>query len=198
MLPGPQVADLVEPSGAMSLVFRDATAADVPALQAIYAHHVLHGVGTFEEVPPSLVDMREKWRGIVASGLPWLVADDSGEVTGFAYASAFRPRTGYRYSIEDSVYVRDDRRGQGIGARLLAQLLPRCEAAGARQVVAVIGGSENASSIAVHRSAGFAHIGTVRSVGYKFGKWVDIVMMQRALNGGDLTMPPAKGAWTLP
>ena len=182
----------------MSLAFRDATAADVPALQAIYAHHVLHGVGTFEEIPPSAADMHEKWRGIVASGLPWLVADEAGEVNGFAYASAFRPRTGYRYSIEDSVYVRDDRRGQGIGARLLAQLLPRCEATGARQVVAVIGGSENTGSIAVHRRAGFAHIGTVRSVGFKFGKWVDIVMMQRALNGGDLTMPPAKGAWTLP
>ena len=181
----------------MTLMFRDAAATDVPALHAIYAHHVLHGVGTFEEIPPSLDDMHQKWRAIVVSGLPWLVAEDEGGVVGYAYASAFRPRTGYRYSIEDSVYVRDDRRGQGIGAQLLAQLLPRCEATGARQVVAVIGGSENSGSIAVHRKAGFELIGTVRSVGFKFGRWVDIVMMQRSLNGGDLTAPPAKGAWIL-
>ncbi len=181
----------------MSLVLRDATAADVPSMHAIYAHHVLHGVGTFDEVPPTVADMNEKWRGVVASGLPWLVAEDAGAVVGYANASMFRPRPGYRYSIEDSVYVRDDRRGQGIGAALLAHLLPRCEATGARQVIAVIGGSENTGSIAVHRKAGFEVVGTVRSAGFKFGRWVDIVLMQRALNGGDLTLPPARGAWTL-
>ena len=181
----------------MNLEIRDAAAADVPQLHAIYAHHVMHGFGTFDEVPPELAAMGEKWRANVALGLPWLAAVEAGAVAGFGYASAFRPRAGYRYSVEDSVYIRDDLRGKGVGSKLLGQLIARCEALGARQIVAVIGDSANASSIALHRKCGFEHSGTIRAVGFKLGRWVDVVMMQRALNGGASTPPPANGAWTM-
>lgn len=180
----------------MTLVVRDAVASDMAAVQAIYAHHVMHGFGTFDETPPSVAEYSAKWRGVVDAGLAWLVAVEGPDVVGFAYASPFRPRTGYRYTIEDSVYVRDDRRGHGVGSALLAPLVQRCEAVGARQVVAVIGDSKNAGSIALHTKAGFKHAGTVKSVGFKLGRWVDIVFMQRALNGGDATMPPTQPAWT--
>jgi L-amino acid N-acyltransferase YncA len=176
-------------------LIRDALERDIPELHAIYAHHVLHGLGTFEEVPPGVAAFDEKWRAIVKHGLPWLVAEAAGEVVGYAYASPFRPRTGYRYSVEDSVYVRDDQRGRGIGYTLLSALIPRCDATGVRQIVAVIGDSENASSIAVHARLGFEHAGVLKGVGYKFGRWVDVVMMQLAMNGGTNTQPPARGAW---
>jgi L-amino acid N-acyltransferase YncA len=146
-------------------------------------------------VPPGMPAFAEKWRAIVKHGLPWLVAEANSEVVGYAYASPFRPRTGYRYSVEDSVYVRDDQRGRGLGFKLLSALIPRCEATGVRQVVAVIGDSGNTASIAVHARAGFEPAGVVKGVGYKFGRWVDIVMMQRALNGGTNTQPPVRGAW---
>lgn len=181
----------------MSLRIRDAEAGDIAALHKIYAHHVLHGFGTFDEAPPPLRAFEEKWQGIMACGLPWLVAERDGDLLGFAYASPFRPRTGYRYSVEDTVYVRSDQLGKGIGSALLAPLIARCEAMGARQVIAVIGDSGNAGSIALHRKAGFTEAGTIKGVGYKLGRWVDIVMMQRALNGGDRTTPPATGAWRL-
>ena len=181
----------------MKLEIRDAAVADMQSLHAIYAHHVLHGFGTFDETPPLLGVFEEKWRGTVASGLAWLVATAERDVVGYAYASPFRPRTGYRYSVEDSVYVRDDARGKGVGTCLLGPLITRCEAAGARQVIAVIGGSDNAGSIALHRNAGFAHAGTIKGVGYKLGRWIDVVMMQRALNGGDQSPPPTAAAWRL-
>ena len=177
---------------------RDARAQDAPALAAIYAHHVLHGFGTFEAVPPTDEEFEAKWSGIVALGLPFLVADDGGDVVGYAYASQFRPRPGYRYTIEDSVYIRDDQRGRGIGTLLMAPLLQRCEGVGARQVVAVIGDRLNAGSIGLHRKFGFDHSGTVRSAGFKLGRWVDIVLMQKSMNGGDQTLPPARGAWVIP
>lgn len=182
----------------MTLIVRDANDSDMAAVHAIYAHHVRHGFGTFDEVPPPLGAYERKWREVVDAGLAWLVAVYGGEVVGFAYASVFRPRTGYRYTVEDSVYVRDDRRGRGVGSALLAPLIGRCETAGARQVVAVIGDSENTGSIALHSRAGFTHAGTMRAVGFKLGRWVDIVMMQKALNGGDTTVPPPAGAWGLP
>lgn len=181
----------------MTLVVRDATLADIPAFHAIYAHHVRTGFGTFDEVPPSLQDYDAKVRGILATGLPWLAATSGAEVVGFAYASPFRPRTGYRYTAEDSVYIRDDKRGTGVGSALLSQLVERLKALQVRQVVAVIGDSQNAGSIALHRKAGFEHSGTIKAVGYKLGRWVDIVMMQRALNGGETTSPPASVPWRL-
>jgi len=179
----------------MTIAVRGAEARDVAAIHAIYSHHVLHGFGTFDETPPSLSSFESKWRDNCATGLPWLVATDADEIVGYAYASPFRPRTGYRYTVEDSVYVRDDRRGHGIGTILLAPLLQHCERAGARQVIAVIGDSKNAGSIALHRKAGFAHVGTMKSVGFKLNRWVDIVFMQRALNEGDTSQPPLQGAW---
>jgi phosphinothricin acetyltransferase len=178
----------------MNRIVRDANAADIAAVHAIYAHHVSHGFGTFDEVPPSLGEYEAKWRGVVEAGLAWLVAVEANDVVGFAYASPFRPRTGYRYTVEDTVYVRDDRRGRGVGTALLPPLIARCEAAGARQVVAVIGDSQNAGSIALHAKAGFEHAGTMKSVGFKLGRWIDVVLMQRSLGGGDETPPPAQGA----
>jgi phosphinothricin acetyltransferase len=179
----------------MTLQVRDASIGDIGALQAIYAHHVLHGLGTFDEVPPSVVDFEEKWRTSLTHGLSWLVATDAGVPVGFAYASLFRPRKGYRYTVEDSVYIRDDYRRRGAGSALLAPLIERCEALGVRQVVAVIGDSGNAGSIGLHARHGFTHAGTVEGVGFKFGRWVDIVLMQRALNGGANGVPSAGGWW---
>lgn len=179
----------------MSLQVRDAGDGDIAALHAIYSHHVLHGFGTFDEAPPSVDDFADKWRGVVAVGLPWLVAVDGGEIAGFSYASPFRPRTGYRYTVEDSVYVRNDARGRGLGKALLLPLIERCVQLGARQVVAVIGDSQNTASIALHLKAGFQHSGVIKGAGRKLGRWVDIVLMQRALNGGDETQPPLHGAW---
>ena len=180
----------------MTIEIRAAVEHDIPALLDIYGQHVKHGFGTFDEEPPAFSAFTDKWRGIIALGLPWLVACEGDDVIGYAYASTFRPRTGYRFTVEDSVYVRDDRRGRGVGCVLLAPLLKLCEDRGARQVVAVIGDTQNLGSIALHRKFGFEHIGTVKSVGFKLGRWVDVVMMQRALNGGDTSLPPASGAWS--
>lgn len=182
----------------MTIEVRDATAGNVAAALAIYTHHVRHGFGTFDEAPPSLAEYEAKWRGIVDSGLPFLVAEADGAIAGFAYGSAFRPRSGYRYTVEDSVYIRNDMRGQGVGTLLLTSLIARLERTGARQVVAVIGDSQNTGSIALHRKAGFVHAGTLASIGYKLGRWVDVVFMQRALNGGNETPPPGQGAWRPP
>lgn len=181
----------------MTIAVRDATLADVPTFHAIYAHHVRHGFGTFDEVPPSFAEYEDKVRGILATGLPWLAAEIGGEVAGFAYGSPFRPRSGYRYTVEDSVYIRDDKRGAGVGSALLSRLVERLTVLQVRQVVAVIGDSQNAGSIALHRKAGFAHAGTIKAIGYKLGRWVDVVMMQRALNGGDTSTPPSSLPWRL-
>lgn len=170
---------------------RAATERDMAAVQAIYAHHVLHGLASFEEEPPSLDEMKARREAVLARGLPYLVAESNGEILGYSYASSFRPRPGYRYTIEDSVYVRDGAHGRGIGAALLRELIPLCEAGPARQLLAIIGDSGNAASIALHRRFGFEMIGTLRSVGFKLGRWVDTVYMQRALGQGDTTLPPA-------
>lgn len=181
----------------MTIAVREATADDVSAFHEIYAHHVRNGFGTFDEVPPSPTDYEEKFRSLTATGLPWLAAEGAGEVVGFAYASPFRPRSGYRFTAEDSVYIRDDKRGAGVGTALLSNLVDRLKVLQVRQVVAVIGDSQNAGSIALHRKAGFTHSGTIKAVGYKLGRWVDVVMMQRALNGGDTSEPPAAMPWRL-
>jgi L-amino acid N-acyltransferase YncA len=168
---------------------REAGEADVPEIQSIYAHHVLTGAGTFEEEPPSVEEMTDRLAKVSASGWSWLVATDATGVLGFAYYTQFRDRSAYRYCAEDSVYVREDVRGQGVGKALVARLVEDATAHGMRQMIAVIGDSENVGSIGVHASLGFQMVGTLRSVGMKFGRWVDVVSMQRALGRGDADVP---------
>ncbi|HET6185183.1 MAG TPA: GNAT family N-acetyltransferase [Acetobacteraceae bacterium] len=168
---------------------RDASETDLPEIQSIYAHHVLHGTGTFEEVPPSLEEMTERFRKVRAHGWSWRVAADASGVLGFGYYTQFRDRTAYRFTVEDSIYVRDDVRGQGVGKALVRQLIADAEASGMRQMIAVIGDSENTGSIGVHASLGFTMSGTMRAIGLKFGRWLDVVTMQRALGRGAHDVP---------
>lgn len=171
------------------ITIRPSSAADVPAITAIYGWNVLHGTGTFELDPPDAAEMARRREDVLGKGLPWLVAERAGEVLGYAYANHFRPRKAYRFCLEDSIYLSDAARGQGVGKALLAELLTLCEALGARQMLAVIGDSANAGSIGVHRSLGFEPVGLVKSAGWKFDGWRDVVMMQRALGPGDSTVP---------
>jgi phosphinothricin acetyltransferase len=175
------------------MIVRPSTPQDVAALTAIYGHHVLTGLGTFEEVPPSAEDMAARRLAIVERGLPYLVAEDAGQVLGFAYAGPFRPRAAYRYTVEDSVYVAPGATGRGVGKAVLSGVIEACEAFGIRQVVAVIGDSDNAGSIGLHTALGFEPAGVGKALGWKHGRWVDIVWMQKALNGGDATAPDAAG-----
>ncbi|MBP0444136.1 N-acetyltransferase [Roseomonas sp. SSH11] len=168
---------------------RDATAEDATAIAAIYAHHVLHGTGTFEEEPPPAAEIAARMARIQAAGHAWLVVEEEGRILGYGYYNNFHPRSAYRYTVEDSIYVRDDVRGQGVGKALVAGLLGRAEAAGFRQMIAVIGDSENVGSIGLHLSLGFKQVGLTRSVGMKFGRWVDVVYMQKALGEGDRNLP---------
>jgi phosphinothricin acetyltransferase len=168
---------------------RPARAADLAAIQAIYAHHVLTGLASFEEVPPDLAEMAARHAKVVGRGLPFLVAEDDGGVLGYAYAAPFRDRVAYRYSLEDSVYMAPGAAGRGIGAALMAELIARCQALGYRLMVAVIGDSANAASIGLHRKMGFAPAGRLPSVGFKFGRWVDSVYMVRPLGPGAATPP---------
>jgi phosphinothricin acetyltransferase len=162
---------------------------DLPAITAIYAHHVLHGTGTFETEPPAPGDMAARRADVLAKGLPYLVVEQGGEIVGFAYGNWFKPRPAYRYSVEDSVYLAPGLQRKGLGRALLAELLARCEAAGIRKVMAVIGDSANAGSVGLHRALGFAQAGIVEDCGWKFGAWRDIVIMQRVLGPGG-TAPP--------
>lgn len=168
---------------------RPSTDGDTAAIAAIYCHHVLHGTGTFEIDPPSEAEIAARRAEVLARGLPWLVAERGRQVQGFAYANWFKPRPAYRFSAEDSVYVADGARGQGLGRLLLAELLAQTEAAGARKLLAVIGDSANLASIALHRALGFADVATLRSVGWKFGAWRDVVLMEKALGAGDRSAP---------
>ncbi len=168
---------------------RPASDADIGEIQSIYAHHVLTGSGTFEEEPPSVEEMTERFRKVASAGWPWLVATDATGVLGYAYYTQFRDRSAYRYCVEDSVYVREDVRGQGVGKALVAQLIEAATAAGVRQMIAVIGDSENVGSVGVHASLGFQMVGTMRAIGLKFGRWVDVVTMQRSLGKGDADVP---------
>ena len=167
----------------------EASAADLPEIQAIYAHHVLHGTGTFEEVPPSVEEMHARFEAGRAQGFAWLVATDATGVLGFGYYGRFRARSAYDWTVEDSVYVRDDVRGQGVGKGLVADLLHRAEASGFRQMLALIGDSENIGSIGMHASLGFTRAGILRATGVKFGRWLDVVIMQRTLGKGDTDVP---------
>jgi phosphinothricin acetyltransferase len=173
----------------MSASITDARPAHISAIHRIYAHWVLHGLASFEEVPPDAAEMDRRRLSVQELKLPYLVAEDGGEVLGFAYAGPYRPRSGYRFTVEDSVYVAPGTHGKGIGRRLLSEVVARAEALGRLQMLAVIGDSGNAASIGLHAALGFRQIGTMRSVGFKFGRWVDTVIMQRALGPGDTILP---------
>jgi L-amino acid N-acyltransferase YncA len=168
---------------------REARDDDVPDLQAIYAHHVLHGTGTFEEEPPPVEEMAARFHEVVDRGFVWLVAVDATGVLGFGYYAPFRERSAYRFTVEDSIYVREDVRGQGVGKALVARLIELATAAGLRQMIAVIGDAENIGSIGVHATLGFHMVGTMKSTGIKFGRWLDVVTMQRPLGKGDSNLP---------
>lgn len=171
---------------------RDSLDADVPAIHAIYAHHVLTGTGSFEEVPPDLAEMASRRTALIKDAFPYIVAtDNDGTVIGYAYAGQFRPRAAYRYSVEDSIYIAPGQQGRGTGRALLGCLIERCEAMGMRQMIAIIGDSENLGSIGVHKSLGFHPAGVLSASGYKFGRWIDTVMMQRALGAGASNLPEA-------
>lgn len=169
---------------------RAALPADIDAIQAIYAHHVAGGCATFELEAPSVEQMRRRYDALVQAGFPFLVAEAGSRVVGYAYAGPYRERPAYRHTVEDSIYLSPTAMGQGIGTRLLQALVDECKRIGLRQVVAVIGDSANAASIGLHRKAGFTLVGTLRAVGWKHGRWVDTVLMQRALGAAD-TRPPS-------
>jgi L-amino acid N-acyltransferase YncA len=177
---------------ASPLTIRPAAPADLPAITAVYGWNVLHGTGTFELEAPDLAEMTRRHADVTGKGLPWLVAERAGSVLGYAYANHFRPRRAYRFCLEDSVYLLPEAMGQGVGRLLLAELMAVCEAAGTRQMLAVIGDSANAGSIGVHRALGFEHIGVMTSAGWKFDRWLDVVVMQKRLGPGD-TCAPADG-----
>ena len=179
-----------------SLLIRPSTIDDLPAITAIYAQAVLHGTGTFELDPPDQPEMARRRDDVRSKGLPWLVAQARGQVLGYAYANHFRPRRAYRFCLEDSIYLHPDARGHGVGRVLLAELIGRCEAAGARQMLAVIGDAANAGSIGVHAALGFEHTGVLKASGWKFDRWLDVVLMQRALGCGAALPAPADPAST--
>ncbi|WP_382159829.1 GNAT family N-acetyltransferase [Hydrogenophaga sp. ANAO-22] len=166
---------------------------DLDAITRIYGHHVLHGTGTFETTPPTLAEMTARRADVLGKGLPWLVAEEGGQVLGYAYGNWFKPRPAYRFSVEDSIYMDPAAHRQGLGRALLAELLAALERAGTRKVMAVIGDSANAGSIGVHKALGFEPVGVVQACGWKFGRWLDIVLMQKTLGAGDST-PPNEGA----
>jgi phosphinothricin acetyltransferase len=174
-----------------NVTIRDARLEDLPRIQEIYAHHVLNGLASFEEAPPELAEITRRFEATLARGLPYLAAADSNtkEVQGYAYAGPYRPRPAYRFSVENTVYVAPGLEGRGIGRALLEELIGRCAALGLRQMIAVVGDSGHLPSIAFHESLGFTRVGTLRAVGFKFGRWVDSVILQRALGGGGETPP---------
>ena len=173
----------------MRVEIRPAKPDDLAAVHAIYSHHVLKGLASFEEVPPAREEIVRRYQDVTSSGLPWIVAQYGDRIAGYGYCALYRTRSAYRYSLEDSIYVHHEMHGRGIGSALLAELIRLCEAAGYRQLIAVIGDSAHAASINLHAAAGFVRVGTLRSVGFKFGRWVDSVIMQRPLGRGDATTP---------
>ncbi len=179
---------------APAILIRPSRPDDLPVITAIYAHAVLHGTGTFELDPPDHAEMARRRDDVLGKGLPWLVAEAQGQVLGYAYANHFRPRPAYRFCLEDSIYLAADARGRGVGKVLLTELIGRCEAAGARQMLAVIGDAANTASIGVHAALGFAHTGVLKASGWKFDRWLDVVLMQRALGPGDARPAPRDSA----
>ena len=172
-----------------AIVVRDAIESDIPQVTRIYAHHVLYGLASFEETPPSSDEMLSRFRAVTAAAFPYLVAESGGRIVGYSYASSYRSRPAYRFTVEDSVYVSDDVRGKGVGSQLLGTLIDRCEAGAWRQMLAVIGDSANIGSIALHGRFGFRLAGSLTSVGFKHGRWIDSVIMQRPLSSGDAAKP---------
>lgn len=168
----------------MSIVVRDAIDGDTVAIHGIYEHHVRRGLASFEEVAPSVEEIDRRRRDVLGRGFPYIVAEESGSILGYAYVTLYRERSAYRYTVENSVYVRHDLVARGVGRALLAELITRCERLPVRQMIAVIGDSGNAASIGLHAALGFEHIGTLPNVGFKFGRWVDSVLMQRAIGSG--------------
>jgi L-amino acid N-acyltransferase YncA len=173
----------------MSVAIRPATFADIPAITRIYAHAVEHGTATFELTPPHEAEMRQRMQAILDGGFPYIVAEIDGAVAGYAYASFYRMRPAYRFTVENSVYVAADIHRRGIGKTLLLSLIEACTARGFRQMIAVIGDSNQAASIGVHRACGFTDAGNLRAIGWKFGRWLDTPLMQLALGPGALTPP---------
>jgi phosphinothricin acetyltransferase len=174
---------------ALPLLIRPSTDADLPEFVRIYGDAVRHGTGTFELDAPDADEMARRRADVLAKGLPWLAAERDGRVIGYAYANQFRPRRAYRFCLEDSIYLDESVRGQGVGRVLLAELLAQCEARGARQMLAVIGDASNAGSVGVHRACGFEPCGQFTAAGWKFGRWLDVVLMQKALGEGAATDP---------
>ena len=168
---------------------RPANPADIPAITRIYRQHVRHGLASFETEPPSAIEMARRQAAVLELGLPWLVAELDGAIAGYAYAGVYRARPAYRYTVEDSVYVDGDATGKGIGSALMPALIDGCARAGRRQIIAVIGDSANLASIRLHEKFGFARVGLLPAVGYKFDRWVDSVLMQREVGGGQATAP---------
>ncbi|MEI8274835.1 MAG: N-acetyltransferase family protein [Hyphomicrobiales bacterium] len=173
----------------MTLLIRPTNAADIPAITRIYAHAVMHGTATFELEPPDEAEMLRRFDKLRAGPFPYVVAEIDGAVAGYAYAGAFRERPAYRFTVEDSIYIAPQMYRRGIGRALLTRLIADSEAAGFRQMIAVIGDSAQAASIAVHRACGFKDAGVFAAVGYKFGRWLDTVQMQRTLGEGSTTKP---------
>jgi phosphinothricin acetyltransferase len=172
-----------------ALLVRPSRDDDIPTITRIYAHHVLHGLASFEEVPPDAAELAARRREVLKYGLPHLAAEQAGEVVGYCYAAPYRARSAYRFTIEDSVYIDAGHVGRGIGRALLRRLIEVCEKGPWRQMIAVIGDSENHASIRLHKAEGFRMIGTHPAVGFKFGRWVDSVLMQRDLGEGVRTLP---------
>lgn len=171
------------------LIIRNSLPDDIPAITAIYKHHVLHGTGTFEIDSPSCDDMASRRADVIGKSLPYLVAAEGSQILGFAYCNWFKPRPAYRFSAEDSIYLAPEALGRGLGRSLLAELMQRAEAAGVRKLIAVIGDSANQGSIGVHQSVGFTHVGVLKSCGWKFDRWLDVVLMDKALGAGDSSAP---------
>ena len=171
------------------LVIRDAEPEDFERITEIYGHHVLHGLASFEERAPEIAELTSRWQHVRERGLPYLVADVDGRVEGFAYAGAYRTRPAYRFTVEDTIYIAPEVVGKGAGSALLAELIKRVTALGYRQMIAVIGDSANVASIGLHARLGFRVAGTLQSAGFKMGRWVDSVIMQRGLGDGDGNIP---------
>ena len=171
------------------IAIRPAILSDVPAIHDIYSFHVQHGLASWELTPPTPAELQARMNQVLTQGYPYFVAESDRAVVGYAYAGAYRPRLGYRYTVENSVYIHPHYQQRGLGRRLLAQLIATCEAGGYRQMVAVIGDSGNIASIRLHQALGFVHVGTLPNVGFKHGRWLDCVLMQRSLGDGDRRLP---------